>query len=61
MIFYGPQVERLKRDSRELEYFMRKMEKQGNSEKVFVIQKKLSYLKSKIEEMEEILVDYSLH
>jgi len=57
---YTPQVERLKRDSRELEYFIRKMEKQGNSEKAFIIQKKLSYLQSKIDEMEETLVDYSL-
>mgnify|MGYP006147307251 FL=1 len=52
---YGPQVERLKKDSRELEYFMRKLQKSGNSVKAHVIQKKREYLDSKIEEMKEDL------
>lgn len=55
---YGPQVERLKRDSRELEYFIRRMEKKGDLERVYIIQKKLSYLYSKIDEMEETLINY---
>ena len=48
---HGPQVERLKKDSRELEYFMRKLQKSGNSKKAHVIQKKLEYLDNKIEEL----------
>ena len=52
---YGPQVERLKKDSRELEYFMRKLQKSGNMEKAHVIQKKREYLDSRIEEMQEDL------
>lgn len=55
---YGPQVERLKRDSRELEYFIQRMEKKGDLERVYIIRKKLSYLYSKIDEMEETLINY---
>jgi len=50
---HGPQIERLKRDSRELEYFIRKMEKRGDLERAYVIKKRLVFLCSKIEEMEE--------
>lgn len=53
---YGPQVERLKKDSRELEYFMRKLQKSGNTQKAHAIQKKMEYLDSKIEEMKEDLL-----
>jgi len=53
---YGPQVERLKKDSRELEYFMRKLQKTGNMQKAYTIQKKMEYLDSKIEEMKEDLL-----
>jgi hypothetical protein len=53
---YGPQVERLKKDSRELEYFMRKLQKSGNTQKAYVIQKKMEYLDSKIEEMKDDLL-----
>lgn len=52
---YGPQVERLKKDSRELEYFMRKLQKSGNTDKAHTIQKKREYLDSRIEEMQEDL------
>jgi hypothetical protein len=52
---YGPQVERLKKDSRELEYFMRKLQKSGNTDKAHAIQKKREYLDSRIEEMQEDL------
>ena len=54
---YGPQVERLKKDSRELEYFMRKLQKSGNSKKAFIIQKKMEYLDNKIEELKEDLIE----
>jgi len=52
-MMHGPQIERLKRDSRELEYFIRKMEKRGDLERAYVIKKRLLFLCSKIEEMEE--------
>jgi len=55
---HGPQVERLKKDSRELEYFMRKLQKSGNSKKAHVIQKKLEYLDNKIEELVDDLYQY---
>lgn len=55
---YGPQVERLKRDSRELEFFIRRMEKRGDLEKAYSIRKRLDYLCSRIEEMEEDLVQF---
>lgn len=50
---YGPQVEQLKKDSRELEYFMRKLQKSGNTQKAYIIQRKMEYLDSKIQEMKE--------
>jgi|AOAMet2_C49A8_35_1029299.scaffolds.fasta_scaffold17336_1 hypothetical protein len=53
---YGPQVERLKKDSRELGYFMRKLQKSGNTQKAYIIQKKMEYLDSKIQEMKEDLL-----
>lgn len=59
-MMYGPQVERLKRDFRELEYFIRRMEKIGDYEKAYTIKKRLMYLCSKIEEMEENVINYRL-
>lgn len=50
---YGAQLERLKRDSRELEYFVKRLEKKGNTTKAFDLQRKKEYLNSRIEELEE--------
>ena len=55
---HRPQIERLKRDSRELEYFIRRMEKKGYLEKAYSTKKRLTYLCSKIEEMEENVLNY---
>lgn len=51
----GQQVERLKRDARELEYFKRRLQLRGNHTKAYNMQKKCDYLNSRIEELEEIL------
>jgi hypothetical protein len=51
------QIERLKKDTRELEYYMKRLEKSGNTKKAFYIQKKMEYLQSKIDEMK----DYQFH
>lgn len=50
---YGAQLERLKRDSRELEYFVKRLEKKGNTTKAFDLQRKKEYLNSRIEELED--------
>ncbi len=39
---YGAQLERLRRDSRELEYFVKRLEKKGNTTKAFDLQRKKS-------------------
>jgi hypothetical protein len=52
---YGAQLERLRRDSRELEYFVKRLEKKGNTTKAFDLQRKKEYLNSRIEELEEYL------
>ena len=54
-LMYGPQIERLKRDSNELKHYMKRMEKEGNQNLVFKLQKKHDYLNSKIGEIEEAL------
>ena len=52
---YGSQLERLKKDCREMEYFIKRQEKRGNDKKAYVLQKKHDFMKSRIEELEEIL------
>lgn len=52
---FGSQIERLKRDCREMEYFIRRHENRGNSKKAYVLQKKHEYMKSRIDELEETL------
>lgn len=52
---YGSQLERLKRDCREMEFFIKRHEKRGNNEKAYTLQKKHDYMKSRIEELEELL------
>ena len=51
----GSQVERLKRDCREMEFFIKRQEKRGNDKKAYTLQKKYDYMKSRIEELEETL------
>jgi hypothetical protein len=53
---YGSQIERLKRDCREIEYFIRRQEKRGNDKKAYILQKKYDYMKSRVDELEELLV-----
>lgn len=50
---YGSQLERLKRDSRELKTYMRKIEKRGDEVLMFKLQKKHDYLTSRIEDIQE--------
>jgi uncharacterized membrane protein (DUF106 family) len=52
---YGSQIERLKRDSRELKHYIRKVEKQGDKTLLFKLQKKQDYLDSRIEDIQEEL------
>ena len=52
---FGSQVERLKRDCREMEFFIKRQEKRGNDKKAYTLQKKYDYMKSRIEELEETL------
>lgn len=52
----GSQMERLKRDCREMDFFIKRQEKRGNGEKAYTLQKKHDYMKSRIEELEEILL-----
>lgn len=51
----GAQIERLKRDSRELQNYIKRVEKEGNNGLVFKLRKKLTYLDDKIEEFESEL------
>jgi len=51
----GIQVDRLKKDSRELQHFMRKLEKKGETKRAYLIQRKIDYLGMKIEELEEVI------
>ena len=53
---YGSQLERLKRDCREMDYFIKRHEKRGNDKKAYDLRKKYDYMKSRIEELEETLV-----
>tara|TARA_B100000927_G_C16439660_1_gene459208 strand:+ start:663 stop:830 length:168 start_codon:yes stop_codon:yes gene_type:complete len=48
----GSQIERLKRDSRELKHYMKKMEKRGDMNLVHKLKAKYEYLNSKINEVE---------
>lgn len=47
-----PQVERLKRDSKELKHYMFRLEKEGNTHLAYKIKTKLEYLDSKILDIE---------
>ena len=52
----GSKIERLKRDHRELKHYIRRVEKEGNDQLVFKLQKKYEYLSSKITDVEEELL-----
>jgi ribosomal protein S6 len=52
---YGSQIERLKKDSKELKHYIQKIEKTGNSQLAYKLQKKHEYLNSRIEDIKEEL------
>tara|TARA_R110000782_G_scaffold21033_2_gene56736 strand:+ start:2143 stop:2307 length:165 start_codon:yes stop_codon:yes gene_type:complete len=49
----APQIERLKRDSKELKHFLFRLEKEGNTEHAHRMRAKLEYLNSKISDIED--------
>lgn len=51
-----PQVERLKKDSKELKHYMFRLEKEGNTHAAYKMRTKLEYLNSKIEDIEMELI-----
>jgi hypothetical protein len=51
-----PQIERLKRDSKELKHFMYRLEKEGNKPQAHKMKAKLEYLNSRITDIEAELV-----
>lgn len=53
-MLYGPQIERLKKDSNELKHYIKRLEKEGNELLAFKLQKKQQYLCSRIEDMYEV-------
>lgn len=52
---YGSQIERLKRDSKELKHYIQKVEQTGNKHLAYKLQKKHEYLSSRIEDIREEL------
>jgi|TARA_R110002153_G_scaffold219156_2_gene371572 hypothetical protein len=54
---HGPQIERLKRDSSELKHYITRLEKEGNDQLVYKLQKKHQYLTTKIEDLNEALLN----
>jgi hypothetical protein len=48
-----PQIERLKRDSKELKHYMFRLEKEGNKHLAYKVKAKLEYLTSRIYDIEE--------
>ena len=52
-MLYGPQIERLKKDSKELKHYIKRLEKEGNNLLSFKLQKKAAYLSSRIDDMRE--------
>ena len=53
---YGSQIERLKRDSKELKHYMYRMEKCGNYHILHKLKLKYEYLKSRIDDIERELL-----
>ena len=54
---YGSQIERLKKDSKELKHYIQKVERTGNTQLVYKLQKKHQYLASRIEDIKEELIN----
>lgn len=52
----GSKIERLKRDHRELNHYIRRVEIEGNDHLAFKLKKKYEYLSSKIMDIEEELL-----
>ncbi len=52
---YGSQIERLKRDSKELKHYIQRVEQTGNKHLAYKLQKKHEYLSSRIEDIREEL------
>lgn len=48
------QLERLKQDSVELDYFIQRLQKEGNEKRVKAIQKKQQYLEEYIQAMQQV-------
>ncbi len=55
---YGSQIERLKKDSRELDHFIKRLEKEGDESKVYKLLKKQQFLNSRINDIEETVKNY---
>lgn len=53
---YGSQIERLKRDSKELKHYMYRMEKRGNYHILHKLKVKYEYLNSRINDIEQELL-----
>lgn len=47
---YSTKLERLKKDSNELKNYMKRVEKEGNSDLAYKLRKKYEYLNSRIDE-----------
>ena len=47
------QVERLRRDSKELSHYIQRLKKEGNQKKVFSMIKKREYIERQLTDMEE--------
>jgi cysteine synthase len=50
---YGSNIERLKRDSKEIKHYIKKVEKDGNTTLAYKLRQKYEYLNSYIHEIEE--------
>lgn len=55
-----PQVERLKKDSKELKHYMYRLEKEGNLHLAHKMKVKLEYLDSRIYDIENYLTEATL-
>lgn len=51
----GSQIERLKKDSKELKHYIKKVEKKGNETLAYKLQRKYNYLTSRIIDIEEAM------
>ena len=54
-MLYGPQIDRLKKDSNELRHYIKRLEKVGHETLAYKLQKKQAYLQARIEAMRDII------